>query len=626
MSFNNEYKKALDSVKADGYIKQKVLNKMKPKEKKTFSNIMIARVATALVACFAVFVSVLAVKNQPLPQVSDEQTYESIYKAVKKFKPSVFDDFNYYIEDYVDEEAIIEEDAVATDINKGSSTKPSATNGTASKDKNDSYSETTTQVDGVSESDIVKTDGKYIYSLANGKGKLRIIKAGKEPQEVSSITVNTDKFRNFGEMYIYKDRLVIIGSESEFYYNGKTKTLIYDVSNPGSPKKLFELEQSGNYNTSRVIGDKLYLISNYSIGVRDIKENKPETYVPYVKCEDYDAAVTADSICIVDDCDRPDYTVICSYSITDGNLVSTKSVLGGTYTVYCSTKNIITAGYSKEYKTSVSRFSIADGKIELEAQGKIDGSLLNQFSIDEYNGNFRFVTTVSKDVKISEDENAVSYAVANSNSLFILNDKLEKIGAIENLAPNERVYSVRFMGDIAYFVTFRQVDPLFSADLSDPENPKIIGALKIPGFSNYLFPYGDGLLLGIGQDADEKTGRTGGIKLSMFDISNPANVTENSKTVLDENYSEALYSHKAVIIDKEKDIIGFSVHGNEGSEYHIYGLKNGKFFKKAEIKLGQAYGNIRGLYINNEFYIVTENSLVVLNLNGFSKIAELKFN
>ena len=108
MSFKNEYKKALDSVKADGYIKQKVLNKMKPKEKKTFSNIMIARVATALVACFAVFVSVLAVKNQPSPQVLDEQTYESIYKAVKKFKPSVFDDFNYYIEDYVDEEAIIE--------------------------------------------------------------------------------------------------------------------------------------------------------------------------------------------------------------------------------------------------------------------------------------------------------------------------------------------------------------------------------------------------------------------------------------------------------------------------------------------------------------------------------------
>ena len=620
MSFKNEYKNAIDSVNADGYIKQKVLNKIKLKEKKTVSNIMIARIAAAAVACFAVFVSVLAVNNQPAPQVAEEQTYNSIYKAVKKFKPNIFEKYEYYIDDA---EVILESETVATDT-KGNSAKPGATNGSASKEDKDSFSETTTQVEGVSESDIVKTDGKYIYSLASKRGKLRIIKAGKEPQEVSSITVNTDKFQSYGEMYIYKDRLVIIGNESEFYYNGKTKTLIYDISNPGSPKKLFELEQSGNYNTSRVIGDKLYLISNYSIGIRYIEESKPETYVPYVKCEDYDAAVEPHSIHIVDDCERPDYTVVCSYLITDGSLVSTKSVLGGTYTVYCSTKNIITAGYQNGYEASISRFSIDNGKIELESQGKIEGSLLNQFSIDEYNGNFRFVTTVSKDVKIEARDN--EFEVRNYNALFILNSELKQIGAIKNLAPDERVYSVRFMGDIAYFVTFRQVDPLFSADLSDPQNPKIIGKLKIPGFSNYLYPYGEGLLLGIGQDADEKTGRTGGIKLSMFDISNPANVTEGSKTVLQENYSEALYSHKAVIIDKQKDIIGFSVYGNEGSEYHIYGFKNGQFQRKVKIELGRAYGNIRGLYINNEFYIVTENSVVVLNLDNFSKINELKLN
>jgi uncharacterized secreted protein with C-terminal beta-propeller domain len=620
MSFKNEYKNAIDSVNADGYIKQKVLNKRKLKEKNTVSNIMIARIAAAAVACFAVFVSVLAVNNQPEPQVAEEQTYNSIYKAVKKFKPNIFEKYEYYIDDA---EVILEEDAVATDT-KGNSAKPGATNGSASKEDKDSFSETTTQVEGVSESDIVKTDGKYIYSLASGEGKLRIIKAGKEPQQVSLITIDTDKFQSYGEMYIYKDRLVIVGNESEFYYNGKTKTLIYDISNPGSPKKLFELEQSGNYNTSRVIGDKLYLISNYSIGIRYIEENKPETYVPYVKCEDYDAAVEPMSIHIVDDCERPDYTVVCSYSITDGNLVSTKSVLGGTYTVYCSTKNIITAGYQNGYEASISRFSIDNGKIELKAQGKIEGSLLNQFSIDEYNGNFRFVTTVSKDVKIEARDN--EFEVRNYNALFILNSELKQIGSIKNLAPDERVYSVRFMGDIAYFVTFRQVDPLFSADLSDPQNPKIIGKLKIPGFSNYLYPYGEGLLLGIGQDADEKTGRTGGIKLSMFDISNPANVTEGSKTILQENYSEALYSHKAVIIEKQKDIIGFSVYGNEGSEYHIYGFKNGQFQRKAKIELDRAYGNIRGLYINDEFYIVTENSVVVLNLDNFSKINELKLN
>ncbi len=625
MNFNNEYKRALDSVKADGYIKQKVLNKLKTPEKRKISNLSIARTAAAMAACVAIFLSVLAVnKENNIPVTENGQTYETVYNAVKKFKPNIFEEIYLYSDIGFDKvENIVEESVDDMDgaVNKGSSKLTSSATGSSEKED---YSETTAQVDGVLESDIVKTDGKHIYSLSSGEGKLRIVKAGKEPKEVCVLTVNSDEFYHLSEMYIYKDKLVIIGGDGEYYHGSKTKTLIYDISNPGTPEKLYELNQSGNYKDSRVIGDKIYLISNYSIAVRDIDKEVPETYIPYVKCEDYAAPVVADSICIVDGCERPDYTVICGYSITDGKLYGTQSVLGGTYTVYCSTKNIITTGYQKDYKTSVSRFSISDGDIKLEAQGEIDGSLLNQFSIDEYEGNFRFVTTVSYDVKIEGSDN--EYEVRDYNALFVLNSKLKKIGEIKNLAPDERVYSVRFMGDTAYFVTFRQVDPLFSADLSDPENPKIIGALKIPGFSNYLYPFGDGLLLGIGKDADEITGRTGGIKLSMFNISDPSNVTEGSKTILEENYSEALYSHKAAIIEKDKNIIGFSVYADEGSEYLIFSFENGSFQKKAEIKLGQAYGNIRGLYINNEFYIVTENSLVVLNLNDFSKIAELKFN
>ncbi len=626
MKFENEYKNAIDSVRADGYIKQKVLSRINEPKPKRISNLMIARTAAALAACFAIFLSVLAVNNQDIvPNAEMEQDYSGIYKAVKKFKPNIFEELYLYKDISDDAEVIIEENATDMNgaVNKGSS-KPT-NSATGSSEKEDSYSETTTQVEGVLESDIVKTDGKYIYSLASKKGKLRIIKAGKVPEEVCSLTVNTEEFFNNSQMYIYKDRLVIIGNSGEYMYDSESVAMVYDISNPGAPEKLFELSQSGNYKDSRVIGDKLYLISNYSIAVRDIEKEKPETYVPYVECKDYEAPVSAASICIVDGCERPDYTVICGYSITDGKLCGTQSVLGGTYAVYCSTKNIITAGYSMEDKTSVSRYSIKDGKIELEAQGEIEGSLLNQFSIDEHNGNFRFVTTVTKGTEIKEGK-VIRYEMETSNSLYVLNGELKIQGAIENLAPDERVYSVRFMGDIAYFVTFRQVDPLFSADLSDPKNPKIIGALKIPGFSNYLYPFGEGWLLGIGQDADEITGRTGGIKLSMFDIADPSNVTENSKTILEENYSEALYSHKAVIIDKEKNIIGFSVAGNEGSEYLIFGLDNGKFIRKAEIKLGSVYGNIRGLYINNEFYIVTDDSVIVLNLADFTKISELKFN
>ena len=100
-------------------------------------------------------------------------------------------------------------------------------------------------------------------------------------------------------------------------------------------------------------------------------------------------------------------------------------------------------------------------------------------------------------------------------------------GTIENLAKNERIYSARFMGDTGYFVTFRETDPLFSVDLSDPDNPKIIGTLKIPGFSEYLHPYGDGLLLGIGEEVDEKGVESNQVKLSMFDISDPSQCQRN---------------------------------------------------------------------------------------------------
>ena len=126
------------------------------------------------------------------------------------------------------------------------------------------------------------------------------------------------------------------------------------------------------------------------------------------------------------------------------------------------------------------------------------------------------------------------------------------------------------MGDIAYFVTFRQTDPLFSADLSDPYNPKIIGELKIPGFSEFLFPYGEGKLLGLGNDADENSGRVKGLKLSFFDINDPSNVTELNKTVLNRlNYSPALSNHKAALISVKKNLIGFC-----GIESEMYSTKD----------------------------------------------------
>ena len=182
------------------------------------------------------------------------------------------------------------------------------------------------------------------------------------------------------------------------------------------------------------------------------------------------------------------------------------------------------------------------------------------------------------------------------------------------------------MGETAYFVTFRQVDPLFSADVSDPYNPKIIGSLKIPGFSSYLFPYGD-KLLGIGRNADEQTGRAGLMKLSMFDISDPSNVTESSKTDVPATYSEALYSHKATLADYGKNIIGFSVYGDNGPYYLVYSYEDGKFVQRLKADF-DVTGNqeCRGLYIGKVFYIAAAYELQYYDLETFEPLGALKLS
>ena len=185
---------------------------------------------------------------------------------------------------------------------------------------------------------------------------------------------------------------------------------------------------------------------------------------------------------------------------------------------------------------------------------------------------------------------------------------------------------MRFMGDAAYFVTFRQVDPLFSADVSDPYNPKIIGSLKIPGFSNYLFPYGD-KLLGIGRNADERTGRAEGMKLSMFDISDPANVTEGSKTDVPASNSEALYNHKATIADFGKNIIGFPTFGDTGLNYFVYSYEDGKFVQKLKAWLDITRNQeCRGLYIGKVFYIASYYELQYYNLDTFEPLGTLRLS
>lgn len=639
MKFTDSYKIEIDNIKPDGYIKDKTRRKMAEENEKSAPKMSGRRVfgtAVAAVLCGAILFSAGIVTGRCTVKVNTSEntvamktvaTYGDIYNNIKKFKTTFWDKIRNYASDDME---VIEEaydgamnGSAATGTN-GSDLKSESAD--ADADNSADHSDTNVQVEGVDEADVVKTDGKYIYILSFYERRVKIVDVtGEKPRQLTSI--KTEDIFNC-DMYLSGGRLIIIG-EGNSEKQSTATAVIYDISDPNKPKELTRLKQSGNYQDSRLIDGRLYMISNFTINSDEITKGRAESYVPSVSCKDYNGAVAAESVHFYNNCNYPQYTVISSYDIKDGSLCGTQSVLGGSYTVYAGTENIITCGFTdSDGLTQVARFSIDGGEITLKASGLLKGSLLNQFSIDEYKGYFRFVLTDYNYLSSQTDEtvSASSYSISSTeiNSLVILDSNLKETGKITDLAPGERVYSVRFMGDTAYFVTFRQVDPLFSADVSDPYSPKIIGSLKIPGFSRYLFPYGD-KLLGLGQNADEQTGRSGLMKLSMFDISDPSNVTESSKTDISAKYSDALYNHKATIADYGKNIIGFPAYGNSGLLYFVYSYEDGKFILKLKTELNiENQQNCRGLYIGKIFYIAAPHELQYYDLETFRLLGTLK--
>ena len=197
------------------------------------------------------------------------------------------------------------------------------------------------------------------------------------------------------------------------------------------------------------------------------------------------------------------------------------------------------------------------------------------------------------------------------------------MGSVTDLAKDEVIYSVRFDGPVGYFVTFRQVDPLFAVDLSDARNPKVLSSLKIPGFSEYLHMYDKGLLFGFGKEANAENGKVSGLKLSMFNVSDPKDVSELKTLKLDASWSDASYNHKAILVDSKRSLIAFPAD----NKYFIYGYDKDKgFFQKAKIDMGSDVwdGTLRGLFINEVFYVCSSEKITAYSLSDFGKLGSLK--
>ena len=209
----------------------------------------------------------------------------------------------------------------------------------------------------------------------------------------------------------------------------------------------------------------------------------------------------------------------------------------------------------EEYKhleyTVINRISVDDGEIDVEANGKVPGHIINQFSMDEYKNVFRIATTISPTWSRFDNDQTES-----TNNVYALDQDMEIMGELEGLAEGEQIYSTRFIGERLYMVTFEQVDPFFVIDLSDPTDIEELGKLKIPGFSRYLHPYDEDTIIGIGRDASS-TGRQQGLKISLFDVSDVEDPEEIAKFVTDERYvqSTAEFEHKAFLFDREKELL-----------------------------------------------------------------------
>ncbi len=474
------------------------------------------------------------------------------------------------------------------------------------------YSETNVRQEGVDEADVVKTDGRYLYTLRDNGRAVAVVDTKDGLKAVGEVKV--DDTCTISEFYIQNGKMVLVGQSYREektkggWYMGEQNTfaVTYDLSNPENPEKLGEVTQSGSYTSSRMAEGHLYLFSQYYVNTYDGMEARDtESYIPLIN----QVLLPESDIYLPSAKQAYMYEVISSVDINKPEEAKdSKAIFTDGGELYVSNQNIYWYDWHGQ-DTVIRRISYEEGELKGEASGMINGYIHDSFCIDEHKGNLRVITTER-----------------DTNSVYVLDKNLKVIGSIKGLAEDERVYSARLLGDVGYFVTYRETDPLFSVDFSDPENPKIIGELKIPGFSEYLHFYGEDMLLGIGMDVEEDGFSTNGVKLSMFDISDNTDVKEVQKYVMKNVYSaDVMYDYRAALIDVKKNIIGFSANEGDGEKYYVfsYDADNGFECLMNETVNGNGYQTARGVYIDTNLYVVKGNIIEAYSMKDYQKVDDI---
>ncbi|RJE87625.1 hypothetical protein D3P07_15015 [Paenibacillus sp. 1011MAR3C5] len=497
------------------------------------------------------------------------------------------------------------------------------------------YSQTNIQVSGVDEADWAKTDGRFIYQISGSRVVITDIANPDKPRLASVLTYGPEEQFQPEQLYVDDMRLIVIGHstddgagtvqpqneqvtvlpESESMallpppqIKQSVKSYIYDLQSNGQPKLKRMLEQEGSYLSSRKIGDALYIITNkfyrnYSLYAKskglhldaitgqqtDFNELASTFRTRYTDSavSDKPQSVSLDDIHYFPDIMNYSMLLVGSIDLgqSEGQL-QVSAYLGSGDRIFVSQRHLYVSqmihkakGSSFEMITKFHKFRLDYGSVLYMGEGSVPGYVTDPFSMNEHEGYFRVALT---------NGDLASDHPGESSQIYILDEKLRIVGKLDGIAPGERMYSVRFMGKRAYMVTFRKVDPLFAIDLSNPQQPKILGQLKIPGYSDYLHPYDENHLIGFGKDTteimslgslNETAAITTGMKVALFDVSDVSRPKEKFKEIIGATgtHSELLDDYKALLFSREKGLLAFPVTLYEIEDKDSTGFDFGRF-------------------------------------------------
>lgn len=559
-----------------------------------------------------------------------------------------------------------------------------STESSSSSSNTKDYSTTNIQVENVDEADIVKTDGDYIYSISEDNVIITDVKDPKQPKVVATIKSEDDDIPE--DIILYKDKLVVISTKGNqtqrYYYNDRMNTVvkIYNITSREKPVLTKSYEMYEPYYTSRCIDNVLYVISS-----GNLRKEDDEIVVGYNE-DNMEKEMSIDKIKYLKDVKTTKQTLISTVDLNNETAdIKLDSYLMNISNAYVSENAIylLNQKYNNDskipmkllfgfkgvfgledyyemdsesgYYTEIYKFDIKEN-VEYKAKTKVKGKTINQYSLDEKDNHLR-----------------IALYDNDGSRVAIFDEDLKQIGISDNVAKGEKMYSSRFIGDKVYFVTYKTIDPLFVMDLSNEAKPKVLGKLKIPGYSTYLHPYDENHIIGIGMETKEiinrnsngkvisTTAKVVGMKMALFDVSNVNSPVQISSVVIGDSrtISAILTNPKALLFSKEKSLIAipvnnysqdFEVTSSNNYEtminnytkyskpynaegYFVYNINVQDGFKLKGVITHEKtnatyyYSNsklLRGLYIDNNLYTVSETMIKVNELDSLKAVGELK--